>query len=188
MKGFVGGLFGGVVLWIVLLVLFLFYYKHNLVIHPVHIANIEAVDRSTSIEAVNAKIKAINKLKEQGVLLTPHEYTNNVVNYYNMIITCLVTLLAIFSLVTFFHLKFLTEDEVKKQVTDLLRKSPEVRNLILEDMKGRIDETLLDVTARMETLEDEVKSLKVSHRWDGLEFDNEDKEGVGDVGKIRVKK
>jgi hypothetical protein len=187
MKGFISGLFGGMICAIVIIAILLFCHKHNSVIHPIHIANIEAVHDSVLIKEVQEKLDAIKHLKEQGVLLTPQEYTNNVVNYYNTIITFLVALLAIFSLVTFFHLKFITTDEVRKNATELLRKSPDVQKIILENIKGRIDELLFDTSERIAALENEVKTLKRSSRWDDYE-DESDIQGEADLEKLKVRK
>lgn len=187
MRGFVGGFIGGIVFVMIVITICLFCHRHNSVIHPIHIANIEAVNDSIPIDEVNAKIEAINKLKNQGVLLTPQEYTNNVVNYYNTVITFLVALLAVFSLVTFFHLKFITVDEVKKQVTELLRKSPDVQNILVENTKGRIDELLFDATERIANLEAELKRVKESSKWDKFEDDSE-VEDEADLERIKVKK
>lgn len=186
MRGFIGGFIGGIVFVIIAIVICLFCHRHNSVIHPIHIANIEAINDSIPIEEINAKIESINKLKEQGVLLTPQEYTNNVVNYYNTIITFLVALLAIFTLVTFFHLKFITVDEVKKQVTELLRKS-DVQDIIIENTKGRIDELLFDTTERIVKLEADLKTLNESSKWDKFEDDSEIK-NEADLEKLKVKK
>lgn len=187
MRGFWGGFIGGISFVIIAIVICLFCHRHNSVIHPIHIANIEAAKDSISIKEVNEKIESINKLKEQGVLLTPQEYTNNVVNYYNTVITFLVALLAIFSLVTFFHLKFITIDEVKKQVTELLRKSTDVQDILVENTKGRIDELLFDTTERIANLEADLKKLKGSSKWDQFEDDSE-VENESDLEKIKVKK
>ena len=187
MRGFVGGFIGGIVFICIAIAICLFCHRHNSVIHPIHIANIEAVHDSISIEEINAKIESINKLKEQGVLLTPQEYTNNVVNYYNTVKTFLVALLAIFSLVTFFHLKFITVDEVKKQVKELLRKSPDIQNVIIENTKGKIEELLFDTTERINKLEAELKDLKESSEWDEFEDDSEVK-NKADLKRLKVKK
>lgn len=187
MRGFIGGFIGGIVFVIMAIAICLFCNKHNSVIHPIHIANIEAVNDSVSIEEINAKIESINKLKEQGVLLTPQEYTNNVVNYYNTVITFLVALLAIFSLVTFFHLKFITVDEVKKKVTELLRKSPDIQDIIVKNTQGRIDELLFDTTEKIAKIEAELKTLKESSKWDKFEDDSEI-ENEANLEKLKVKK
>lgn len=187
MRGFIGGFIGGIAFICIALMICLFCHSHNSVIHPIHIANIEAMHDSIPIEEINTKIEAINKLKEQGVLLTPQEYTNNVVNYYNTIITFLVALLAIFSLVTFVHLKFITVDEVKKQVKELLRKSPDIQDILIGNTKGRIDELLFDTTERIEKLEVELKDLKESSKWDKFEDDSEVKDDTN-LNRLKVKK
>ena len=106
------------------------------------------------------KLSQIEKLKDRGILLTPQEYTNNLANYYNTIITLLIALLAIFSIISFFHLKFIAQEEVKKNVTELLRKSPEIQKILLENFKGEIDDVLYDISDKISNLESEIESLK----------------------------
>jgi len=187
MKSFINGILGGIILVVLIIVVFMLCHKHNLAIHPVYIGNIEAIKDSIALPEMQMKLDAIKQLKEQGVLLTPQEYTNNVVNYYNTIITLLIALLAVFSLVTFFHLKFITTDEVKKNTTELLRKSPDVQGIILENIKGKIDELLFDVSERIATLEVEVKDFKKPSQWDNYE-DESDIQSEDDLEKLKVKK
>jgi hypothetical protein len=187
MRGFINGILGGIIFVVITIAVFMFCHRHNAVIHPVYIGNIEAVKDSITLPEIQMKLDAIKQLKEQGILLTPQEYTNNVVNYYNTIITFLIALLALFSLVTFFHLKFITSDEVKKNATELLRKSPDVQKIILDNIKGKIDELLFDASERIAILEDEVKKLKKPSQWDNYE-DESDIQDEGDLEKLKVKK
>ena len=90
-------------------------------------------------------------------------------------------------MVTFFHLKFITVDEVKKQVKELLRKSPDIQNVIIENTKGKIEELLFDTTERINKLEAELKDLKESSEWDEFEDDSEVK-NKADLKRLKVKK
>jgi|GEM_PF-4524795 hypothetical protein len=189
MKGFSGGFLGGMAFFIIVITICIFCHNHNAIVHPIHpvyLGNLEVVDSITvSMPDIQTKLEEIQKLKDQGILLSPQEYTNNVISYYNTIITFLVALLAIFSLVTFFHLKFITVEEVKKTTTELLRNSPEIQKVLIENFKGKIDDVLIEYKTRISKIEDILKDEHASYE------DVEDESEIGDtecINKLKVKK
>ena len=79
---------------------------------------------------------------EKGVISTPQEYTSHISTFYNNIIAVLIALLAIFSIVTYLHFKFLAKEEVQNQVKDLIRNSPEIQRIISENVSGKIEDVI----------------------------------------------
>lgn len=172
-NSFILGMFGGICLVALIIIILLGCNFHHNIFRPIRIINPEIhVDSIKQIE-IQEKIKEIDLLEKKGLVLTPQEYTNNIVSYYNTIITLLVTLLALFSVISFFHLKFIAQDEVKKNVTELLRKSPEIQKILLENFKGKIDEVLYDVPEKIDKLEFKIKSLEESHIRVDIEDESE---------------
>ncbi|WP_321479722.1 hypothetical protein [uncultured Bacteroides sp.] len=150
---------------------------------PAHIINPKANIDSIFQHEIKDKANQIEQLKNKGILLTPQEYTNNLANYYNTIITVLIALLAVFSVISFFHLKFIAQEEVKKNVTELIRKSPEIQKILLENFQGKIDEVLYDIPDKIANLESNIKYLKK----DSSKTNIEDEEDEKDLESLKVK-
>lgn len=88
-------------------------------------------------------------------------------------------------MVTFFHLKFITVEEVKKTTTELLRNSPEIQKVLIENFKGKIDDVLIEYKTRISKIEDILKDEHASYE------DVEDESEIGDtecINKLKVKK
>lgn len=178
MKAFLIGVLSSIATLIVVVCVCLAFDMHNKIFTPVYIISLKDELQINHINNCNIKekLREVQELKDKGVLLTPQEYTNNVVNYYNTIIVLLVTLLALFSVVSFLHLKFIALDEVKKNVTELLRKSPEIQEVLVSNFQGKIDETLPQ-REEFEELRRQVELLSIN-----------DIEDESELEKMKVKK
>lgn len=180
MKAFLIGILSTIATLILVICVCLAFGMQNKIFTPVPVYIMSPKDE-LQINHINScnikeKLREVQELKDKGVLLTPQEYTNNVVNYYNTVIVLLVTLLALFSVVSFFHLKFIALEEVKKNVTELLRKSPEIQEILVSNFQGKIDETLPQ-REEFEELRRQVESLSIN-----------DIEDESELEKMKVKK
>ena len=170
--GFISGVFGGCLTIILCIVVSLVIHKQNQIFNPIHIItdNYEIND-STIINLqsfdINTKINEIKELKNKGILLTPQEYTSHIESFYNNIIAILIALLAVFSLVTYFHLRFLAKEEVQNQVKDFVKSSPEVKQIIQENIGGKIDDEFYEEFVQKDDLRpailDELKKLSTNY-------------------------
>lgn len=82
----IAGSIGGLLVFICLLVALIIFGAYDYA--PVQILNPAQVSHCLN----NDKIAIIQELSRNGTLLTPAEYTNHVVSYYNSIIMLLVAL------------------------------------------------------------------------------------------------
>lgn len=156
LSGFIGSL-----LMTALMCLFLFYcmgYDHI----PVKIIN-HKVDSTMC-----SKLDVIHELEAKGIILTPQEYTNNISNYYNTIITILVALFILFSFVTYTHLKYIAEEQIQERLKKLLTTSSEVKDIIKgtisgfadeqyvkrEDLESYVDEQIQNISKRIDNFEE----------------------------------
>lgn len=157
MKNFISGVIGGCLTILLCVCVSLIVHKQSQVFNPIHIVtsnyevNDTAISNIMSFE-VKEKLKEIEELKAKGVLLTPQEYTAHIESFYNSIITILVALLAVFSLVTYFHLRFLAKEEVQNQVKDFVKSSPEVKQIIQENIGGKIDDEVYEELVKKDDL------------------------------------
>lgn len=135
MKPFFSGVLGGAVL-LTIVAVFCF-FSMNLHVYKVAVVNDKPSD---SLAVFNDRNDIIKELHDNGVILTPQEYTNNVVNYYNTAITLLVFLFVIFSFVSYYHLKALSKDEMRKLLEDKIKDSKEIEEMFLEAFTGLADE------------------------------------------------
>lgn len=138
---------------------------------------------------VKEKLKEIEELKAKGVLLTPQEYTAHIESFYNSIITILVALLAVFSLVTYFHLRFLAKEEVQNQVKDFVKSSPEVKQIIQENIGGKIDDEVYEELVKKDELRSAIlKELqKISFKYD-VEDESELTNSKSELASLKVEK
>ena len=193
-KSFIFGMLGGLCLVLLIIIVSLGCNLHHSIFRPIRIVSKEINIDSIKQTEIKEKRYEIEKLEKKGLLLTPQEYTNNIVNYYNTVITLLITLLAAFSLIAFMHLKFITQDEVKKNVAELLRKSPEIQNILLDNFSGKIEESLDDIPDKINELTEEVNKLKTISK--GIDDGNSDDDGNGGgddgdeayLSKLKVKR
>lgn len=149
---------GGAILVFVLLIMGLIVCKvHNYA--PIHIINAESV----GLEYLD-KIESIKNLKESGLVLTPSEYTNNIADFYNTVITFLIALFAAFSFITYRiskrNVQEQVNEEVKKILTEMMRDSKEFETNVLQSLYGKFSEEYATVE-QLQSLEDAVNKLSL---------------------------
>ena len=144
MKAFWCGLLGGCLLIGVVLVVLFWIEGYNYT--PIMVV----IDSTV----VCSKTDIIHELENKGIIITPQEYTNHISNYYNTILTFLVSLFVIFSVVTYFHLKYVAEEKIVKSVKELIINSYEVKDTIRDTIRGLADDEYIG-NEEMESYVDE---------------------------------
>lgn len=135
MKSFLSGVLGGAVLIAIIVLICIFSLKLHA--YNVSILNPKQLDSLT----INAnRIELINELHREGTVLTPQEYTNNIVSYYNTAITLLVFLFILFSFVSYYHLKFVSHEQIIKILGEKMKDSKEMEKIIMEAISGKADD------------------------------------------------
>lgn len=135
MKPFLSGMFGGAAILAIIILVCVFSLKlHS---YNVGVLNPNQLDSLTINEN---RIDLINKLHIEGAVLTPQEYTSNIVSYYNTAITLLVFLFILFSFISYFHLKFVSHEQILKILGDKMKDSKEMEKIISEAISGKADD------------------------------------------------
>lgn len=191
MKSFLSGILGGCLTIVFCICISLCIHKQSQIFNPIHIvtSNYEINDTTISDLSsfeVNEKLKEIEELKSKGILLTPQEYTAHIESFYNNIIAILVALLAVFSLATYLHLRFLAKDEILKQVKDVLKSSPEIETIIRENIDGKISDVVYDAIDNEIVTKSDLKSeIKKELDHVSIKYDIEDE---SELANLKVKK
>lgn len=183
-KEFSGGLKGGavgalLVLFVVVAVLIWvrpFNYKAVLIIEQTQLTN----DNRPVLSMPEAELMA--SLRDKGYLLTPAEYTNNMVGYYNTLIAFLSVFFVVFTVAGYFAIRGLSKKEVRDEARELLKDSESFRSEVLSTIKGQFDADYVP----MDTYEDKVKDIE--ERVATLETNQKEPEAPAKVKRPKVAK
>lgn len=181
-KEFSGGLKGGavgalLVLFVVVAVLIWvrpFNYKAVLIIEQTQLTN----DNRPVLSMPEAELMA--SLRDKGYLLTPAEYTNNMVGYYNTLIAFLSVFFVVFTVAGYFAIRGLSKKEVRDEARELLKDSESFRSEVLSTIKGQFDADYVP----MDTYEDKVKDIE--ERVATLETNQKEPETPAKVKRPKV--
>jgi amino acid transporter len=166
MKAFVSGMLGGAVLLGIVTLICLF--SLNLHLYNVAILKPKLND---SINIQKNKVELIQDLHNEGTILTPQEYTNNIVSYYNTSITLLVFLFILFSFISYFHLKFLSNEQINKALEEKIKDSKEMERIIMEAFAGKADGKYESIE-NVDSLRDIIDEM--GKRLDARNYDDEE--------------
>jgi hypothetical protein len=140
MKEFLSGVIGGFIVVGILFGLIFYYYPFNY--HFTIVKNNSYLinpARADSLLKYSEKAKIIKELEKDHIILTPQEYTNNILSYYDTFLTILIAMLILFSVVSYIHLRFLSEKEIaavfKKKV-----ESGEFESILHDAVYGKAEE------------------------------------------------
>ena len=161
---FFSGLLGGILI-IALFMVFVVFFT-NLFNYNVKIINKTDIE---NYENYSCKIKLIDELKNDGVLLTPQEFTSNIVNYYNTALLILSAMLVIFSIIGYNHLKFLSNEKIDEKVKSdefKERVSDSIVAIVEERSKEDLDLLKKDITE----LNDRIAKLYIAKARDNGEI------------------
>ena len=162
-----GMLGGGIIIAIFLIILIsfnLFNYRIN--IEKININGIQLSDTLNIISKVDAicdvrlelKQKLVEDLKNDKSILTPQEYTNNIVNYYNIVLLILSVMLAAFSVLSFVYIKSQTNDWVQEKLESKQFKE-EVSEMLVGMAESRFRDTLVGWTEQLKTMDNKIADL-----------------------------
>lgn len=183
-RSFLSAIGGGITVVLVIIFVSLICNKHHHTYRPISIVAHGNLDSSSN--NLDSKVRELDALNNKGILLTPAEYTNNIVNYYNTIITLLIALLAIFSILSYLHLNSIAEEKLKKTVADLLRNSDEIKKVLIDNFQGRVDDIAGKLPNKndIEILQTRIKTLE---DMNGLN-DLDDLEDISDLENLKIEK
>ena len=127
-----GGLIGAFISAVIIVLALGWFNPH---LYTVYISNDEAIANET----FNTVQHMILYLRDRHIILSPQEYTNNIVSYYNTFIVILVGLLATFSILGYFHLKHVSKNEIIILLKEMIRESKDFENTMKEYAAGWFD-------------------------------------------------
>ncbi|MDR3596875.1 hypothetical protein [Clostridium sp.] len=174
MKEFLSGIMGGfIVVGILFVIIFFTYpfnYHYSIVKNNIYLINPSKKD---SLIKYTEQAKIIKELENDHIILTPQEYTSNILTYYNTFLTILIAMLLIFSFISYLHLRFLSE----KEISDVFRKkldSGEFEDILFGKAEERFvsSESLNEVMAGINNKADNEIINDILERLDDLENKN----------------
>lgn len=96
-------------------------------------------ERSDSGDVLDA-LRSLNVLRNKGVLLTPSEYTSNLADYYNTIISVLLGAFVLFGVFTYFQLRVTVRRDIESHLNDYIENSLEFRERLKKSVTVNFDE------------------------------------------------
>ena len=136
--GAVGGFFVVALLFIIYLGCNLFNYQ--LVLQPKYISQ-EKIIYLDANDSICAELDSIHRahyidsLKNARIVLSPQEYTSNVVDYYNIAFIVMSAMLVIFTALSFIHFRTSIKEAFQKMLD-----SKDFQKDVAETLSGRIEE------------------------------------------------
>ena len=102
-------------------------------------------------------------LRDKGFLLTPSEYTNNIIGYYNTLIAFLAIFFVVFTVASYFAIRNMSKKEVRDEAREILQDSSKFKGDVLEVLRGEFDESYLshdDYDEQLKTMQEDIASIK----------------------------
>lgn len=179
------GTLGGFTI-IALFIWFLFFMGNDIFNYKIMIINPGGIEK---IENYSNKAKLLKEMEKEGIILTPEEYTQHVVDYYNTSITILATMLLVFTILGYLHLKFLSQQQITDETMRLLTENIRVKETIKTAIFGEADEKFaytedfIGLNVEVKGIQTELEILREKITPD-LEFDlnNSEEENDGNKG------
>ena len=145
------GMFGGALV-VAVFIIILFsasFFNYRISINRIFINSIN-LEKSTvdTLKFENDDFRnqiLFDALNKDKLILTPQEYTNNVVNYYNSLLLILSVMLGAFSILTFVYLKSQSKDLIQDGL-----QSEQFKNQISEILVGKAENRFREVFVELE--------------------------------------
>lgn len=163
-KTIAGGFIGAFICAVIIILALGWLNPH---LYTVYISNDEAITN----ENINTVQQMILYLKDRHIVLSPQEYSNNIVSYYNTFIVILVGLLAAFSILGYFHLKHVSKNEMIILLKEMIRESKDFENTMKGYAAGWFDysEDLEDLNNKIAEIKNELENLPALNIEGGTE-------------------
>lgn len=101
----------------------------------IYILNSDVDKYNLSLES----LKNLKRLEDCGLLLTPSEYTNHVISFYNVLLTFVGIVLVIFSIASYIIIRDNNTKETRKVVKEFINDSKIFRQEIVSSLSGEFD-------------------------------------------------
>ena len=107
----------------------------------------------------------LKSMRDKGVLLTPAEYTNNMISYYNTLIAFLAIFFVVFTVFGYIAIRSQSKKEIKEEARDILLDSATFRKDVIETIKGDFDQAYLsheEYDGMLKTLQEDMATIKAN--------------------------
>lgn len=161
------GMLGGCLMILIFMVIaFSFLHLHDYSIHCdkiyINSANVPPSHLSCSDKKFNScKQLLLDDLNKERLILTPQEYTNNLVNYYNSILLILSVMIAAFSVISFVYLRNQVYDSTRV-VLNSNDFQEDVANKLLGKVEGAIAEEINSLNLEIKDIRNQLSKLDTS--------------------------
>lgn len=142
------GVTGGLAVILCLLAICVFFEPFN--VNTVYIVNPEKVVNNDSITC--AQITVLNDLENKGLLLTPHEYTSRISNYYTTLVAFLIGLFVLFTIGSIYSIRLTSRKEIEDAKRDLDNREEEIKKELKKNIQNSLSELLKDSISFKETI------------------------------------
>ena len=132
----------------------------------------------------------LNSMRNKGVLLTPAEYTNNMISYYNTLIAFLAIFFVVFTVFGYIVIRSQSKKEIKEEARDILLDSATFRKDVIETIRGDFDQAYLsheEYDEMLNTMQEAIASLKNSQEAKDEENTTSKKQTVKPKATSKVK-
>lgn len=134
-----------------------FNFQFHLITFNTHILNVSKVD---SLLNNSEHLNSIKELSKYKLILTPQEYTNNVIQYYNTVLTLMAGMLVIFSVIAYFQLKFSSKREINEELKVAIKDSITFRATLKDTLFGKAQDKFATLDEVKELLTNEIAILR----------------------------
>lgn len=146
------GIVGGLCTFVLTLIVLIYFGIYDFV--PISILNPKDISDNFGVD----KINLIKELSQKGILLTPDEYTNRILGYYNSIITMLIASFVVFTFLGYLSIKSRIKEQIQEALNDMLRDSKTFEETIFANINGRIQDDFVQYS-EFDELAEEVNNL-----------------------------
>lgn len=129
-----------------------------------------------------SEAELLQSMRVKGVVLTPAEYTNNIVSYYNTLIAFLSVFFVVFTTFSYYVVRNQSKKEVRDEARDILLESSTFKKQVLDSIKGEFDQLYLSHDDYDETIKDMREDIAT------LKNNNEGKEEIVSMSSVEKDK
>ena len=159
-SGLYGGMVGACVIVALIIVVLVWVKPFNY--KAVTIINTSKVETACQPILTVPESELIISLRQKELLLTPDEYTNNLLGYYDTLISFLAVLFVLFSILGYISIRSLSRKEIREEAREILQDSEKFKKNVIESLTGEFNANYVSIEAydtQMKDLTDKVTAL-----------------------------
>ena len=158
--GVKGGFIGALVVLVLVVAVIVWWRPFDY--SAVYIIPQESIQSQNQVSLSVPETVLLQSMRDKGYLVTPAEYTNNIVGYYNTLIAFMAVFFVVFTIAGYFAIRALSKKEVREEARDILIDSESFRKEITNTLKGIFDASYVqsdDYEERFESVEEKLEEL-----------------------------